>query len=357
MDADPRDPRVNILIADDEPLVRDALAAFLSDKHNCTVAGSAEEALECIRTQKYEVVLTDIKMGGMSGLTLASMIHDLDPEQVVIVISGGYVIQTAIDAIRAKAFDYLLKPFSLQQLEQSVARAIDHHKLIVSRREHETVLKDLVDKRTCELEKAIAAVKSAYSATLTALVTALETRATECVGHSERVVKYSLRLGREMGLDENELRALEFGAVLHDIGKIGVPDSILGKPGGLTEAELNQTKMHPQRGRDIVKNVPFLSGAALVIGQHHEKWDGSGFPCGLSGEEIDIKARIFTVIDAFEAMTTDKAKRRAMTIEEAVCELDRCAGTQFDPGVIAAFHRIPHSHWSEIETTSDRLQP
>jgi HD-GYP domain-containing protein (c-di-GMP phosphodiesterase class II) len=161
-----------------------------------------------------------------------------------------------------------------------------------------------------------------------------------------------LRLGYELGLDKDALRDLELGALLHDIGKIGVPDAVLRKPAKLNEDEWNKMKLHPHHGQKILRNIPFLEGAARIVSQHHEKWDGSGYPIGLRGEDIDIGARIFSVVDAFDAMISDRVYRRGCSYEEALTELNRCAGTQFDPLVVEAFKTIPRDDWEILRQRS-----
>jgi len=161
-----------------------------------------------------------------------------------------------------------------------------------------------------------------------------------------------LRLGREYGLATDRMKALEFGSLLHDIGKIGVPDSILRKPAKLTEEEWVRMREHPLHGQQILRGIEFLEGAARVVAQHHEKWDGSGYPLGLIAEDIDLCARIFAVADAFDAMTSDRVYRRGKSYEAAAQELDDWAGKQFDPKVVEAFHRVPKTDWEELHRQS-----
>jgi HD-GYP domain-containing protein (c-di-GMP phosphodiesterase class II) len=189
-------------------------------------------------------------------------------------------------------------------------------------------------------------------------VQALETRDFETHGHSERVVTFSLRLGHELGLDAENLRNLELGALLHDIGKIGVPDAILRKPAKLNEEEWSKMKLHPLHGQKILRNIPFLSGAARLVEQHHEQWNGTGYPHGLRGEEIDLTARIFQVVDAFDAMISDRVYRRGTTYQKALEELERCAGTQFDPFIVQAFKQVPKEDWEHLRrhSVSDRQE-
>jgi len=185
-------------------------------------------------------------------------------------------------------------------------------------------------------------------AVLNSLLVALKTRDADTYDHSKRTVRISLLLGRECGLDHSELRSLEFGALLHDLGKIGVPDNILRKPGTLNAFEWAMMRRHPLLGQEILSGLRFLDDARTIVAQHHEKWDGSGYPLGLSGEEILLSARVLFVADAFDAMTSDRVYRPAKSYEEAVAELDRCAGTHFDPRVIAAFHRFPRVDWERL---------
>lgn len=180
------------------------------------------------------------------------------------------------------------------------------------------------------------------------LVGALSLKDNETGGHAERVVSYSLKLGREFGLSELELEDLRFGAMLHDIGKIGVPDAILKKPAALTEDEWVVMRFHPVMGCNLISGVSFLHAASRVVLQHHEKFDGTGYPYSLRGEGIDILARIFVVADAFDAITSDRVYRRGASYEAAQGELLKFSGSQFDPEVVETFLRIPESVWSEV---------
>jgi HD-GYP domain-containing protein (c-di-GMP phosphodiesterase class II) len=263
-------------------------------------------------------------------------------------VSGSHDIETAIEAMRAGAFDYIVKPFDLEHVRFSVRRALEHQRLRAEKRAYENYLERMVEQRTAELDSAVRSLGDAYRTTLKALVAALETRDLETHGHSERVVSFSLRLGRELGLDEGRMRSLEFGSLLHDIGKIGVPDAVLRKPARLTEDEWLEMRLHPLHGRQILRGIEFLEGAARVVAQHHEQWDGSGYPFALKGEEIDLNARIFAVADAFDAITSDRVYRAGRTYEAALAELESCAGRQFDPRVVEAFRRVPREEWERL---------
>lgn len=344
-----------ILIVDDENEIRQLLLEFLCEQFDCEGSSTAEEALDRLGKSQFELVISDITMPGMSGLDMIPHVKSVSPDTVVVMISGMQTVESAIGALRLGAFDYLMKPFDLRQVEAVVKRALEHHELIVAKQRYENHLEELVEQRTAELDRALDSLENAYRSTLKALTAALETRDSETHGHSERVVSYSLRLGREYGLSRDELKALEFGSLLHDIGKIGVPDSILRKPAKLTEEEWVRMREHPMHGQQILRGIEFLKGAARVVAQHHEKWDGSGYPLGLREEDIDVCARIFSVADAFDAITSDRVYRQGKSYEAAAKELDEWAGKQFDPQVVTAFHSVPREDWAELHRLS--LQP
>jgi putative two-component system response regulator len=344
--------RSRILIVDDEPEITAILSDLFFGKYDCTTAGSAEEALEQLAAVTYDLVISDITMPGMSGLDMIPHVKRISPNTVVVMISGMQTVESAIDALRLGAFDYVMKPFDLRQVEAVVTRALEHQDLIVAKQRYEDHLQELVAQRTVELDQALNSLEEAYRSTLKALTTALETRDLETHGHSERVVTYSLRLGREYGLNSELMKSLEFGSLLHDIGKIGVPDLILRKPAKLTPDEWVLMREHPMHGQQILRGIKFLEGAAKVVAQHHEKWDGSGYPVGLNGEDIDICARIFSVADAFDAITSDRVYRKGKSYEAAAQELDDWAGKQFDPKVVEAFHQVPQDDWRELHEQS-----
>ncbi|MCA1614821.1 MAG: response regulator [Acidobacteria bacterium] len=341
-----------VLVADDEPEIRDVLTDLLSPLYDCAAVGSAEDALVRLREGSYDLVISDIMMGGMSGLDLIPRVKELAPDTVVIMISGVQTVESAINALRAGAFDYVMKPFDLHHVEAAVSRALEHHFLRAEKRRYETYLEEMVAQRTQELDGALHSLGDAYRTTLKALTAALETRDLETHGHSERVVNFSLRLGQGLGLGEEQMRSLEFGSLLHDIGKIGVPDAILRKPAKLSEEEWVRMREHPLHGQKILRGIEFLEGASRVVAQHHERWDGSGYPLGLRGEVIDLNARIFAVADAFDAITSDRVYRAGRSYDEALAELDEHAGRQFDPRVVEAFRQVPREEWDEIRRGS-----
>jgi putative nucleotidyltransferase with HDIG domain len=207
------------------------------------------------------------------------------------------------------------------------------------------------------LEDALALRERTYDATLTALTSALDFRDNETGGHSNRVVGYMELLLEQMDVHGAELATLRRGALLHDVGKIGVPDNVLRKPTALSESEWAVMKRHPEFGAQIISGIPFLQEVARIVRHHHERWDGMGYPEGLKGDHIPLGARIFTVGDSFDAMTSDRPYRRALLIDAAREEIRRCAGSQFDPAIVTAFLSIPVDRLAAIADDAPHMHP
>ena len=350
----------SILIVDDEEPIRNLLLTCLSNNHACETAFSVEDARSKLSSGTFNLVMTDITMPGTSGIELCQHIHKTYHETVVMVVSGMTDIHYAIEAMRHGAFDYITKPFDLAQVAMSVERSLRYQVLVEAKRHYESSLEETVRQRTNELRSVnenlnqmLEVLYQNYRATLRALAGALEARDVETAGHSDRVVAYSLRLGRELGLTHTELIALEQGSLLHDIGKIGVPDSILLKRGALTQDEWVSMREHIRHGLRILSSIDFLSAATSVVAQHHEKYDGSGYPSNLRGEEIHINARIFAVADAFDAITSNRPYRTASSYGEARDEIVKHSGRHFDPMVVQAFLNISESEWADIRSIAE----
>jgi putative nucleotidyltransferase with HDIG domain len=348
-----RTPR--LLIVDDEPGIVSVLYSLLSDQYDCQTARSAVEALALLKRESFDLVMSDIMMPGMSGLELLEEITTSCRDCVVIMISGNLNIQSAIEAMRRGGFDYVTKPFNLSDVEASVERALRHQSLLKANRLYEQHLQELVSLRTEELSHANSSLNATleklyvnYRATLRALAATLEARDIETGGHSERVVTYCLKLGRLLGLAGPDLVTLEQGALLHDIGKIGIPDHILLKRGALTEEEWRHMRRHVEYGAQILRGIEFLEGASQIVAQHHERFDGSGYPQSMRGEHICLGARIFAVADAVDAITSDRPYRAGQPFEAAAEELVKCAGEHFDPRIVHAFLSVPLDEWREI---------
>jgi cyclic di-GMP phosphodiesterase len=346
-----------ILIVDDEESIRGLIKSCLCEQYTCFTAASADEATDLLAVGAFNLVVTDITMPGASGIDLCKRVQEICPETVVVMVSAMTDISYAIEAMRLGAFDYVTKPFTISHLLLAVERALRYQDLITAKRIHEELLEKTVLARTRELKDAnsdlncmLEALYTNYRATLSGLAEALEARDIETRGHSNRVVANCMRLGLEMGLSNKDLIGLEQGALLHDIGKIGVPDRILLKPGALTTQEWVLMREHIDHGLRIINGIEFLAGALPVVGQHHEKYDGSGYPGGLIGDEIHINARIFAVADAFDAITSDRPYRLARGYSEARDEIVRHTGTHFDEGVVEAFMRIPLGEWGKLRS-------
>jgi len=350
---------ISILIVDDEESIRGLLISCLGREYTCLTATSAEEATEMLSKTTFNLVMTDIRMKAASGFELCQLIQKCWPETVVIMISGMTDIQCAIEAMHQGAFDYVTKPFDLQQVMLSVERALKYQALVLAKQAYEQSLEETVRVRTNELRVMndnlngmLEALYSNYRATLRALASALEARDFEVRGHSDRVVAFCLKLGKDIGLDNIDLISLEQGALLHDIGKIGVRDGVLMKRGPLTDEEWIEMREHIGHGLRIINGIDFLSGARPIVAQHHEKFGGTGYPKRLQGEEIHLHARIFAVADAFDAITSDRPYRAAQPYRAAREELIANAGSHFDPQVVKLFCSVPESEWAAIRANA-----
>ena len=344
-----------ILIVDDEEKVRSILLNHLENEgSDCVTAPDAFDALKKIKNQRFSLVISDVMMPGMSGIELLRLVKKQDPETAFIMITGLLDINTAVDSLRIGAFDFITKPFELLAVRRSVDRALERRRLEIQNRRRQEDLERKVQERTFELNGALCDVEESYKITLEALVMALDAREHETSAHSQRVREYTLTLARNFGLNHEELVQLGRGALLHDVGKIGVKDSILLKPGKLTDAEWVEMRKHPQIGYEILRNIAFLSAAAEIVLCHQERWDGNGYPNGLAGTDIPLGARIFAVVDTLDAMTSDRPYRKALSFDVALREIRTGAGTQFDPQVAKAFLAIPKDAWLAIHASVNR---
>jgi response regulator RpfG family c-di-GMP phosphodiesterase len=300
-----------------------------------------------------------VKMPIMDGLEFLRQARAVDPDAVVLVLTGVGDVRTAVDSLTGGAYDFILKPVNADALLQAAERGLEHRHVLLERREHEALLERRVAETARELGLTLRHLEDTYRSTLDALGSAIDTRDVGTQAHSRRVRSYTLALARAHGVPEAALRDMEHGVLLHDIGKIGIPDAILLKPGPLTPAEWKVMRRHPEIGRRLIEKIPFLRGALPVVYHHHERWDGTGYPAGLRGEDIPLGARVFAVADAFDAMTFDRPYSRAISFDKATEEIQRCTGTQFDPAVVATFLTIPVETLAEIRRGggADTLDP
>ena len=337
---------VNILIADDEEMIRELINITLSKEgFTCHQAASAEEGLEIIKNHKLDVALLDIMMPGRSGIELLKDIKQATPDTTVLMITAMNDMDTALSCIHFGAEDYITKPFNLDRVLLTVKNTLDKRRLLKENRVYQADLEKKVRQQTEVIRKAMGEINLAYQHTLAALIRALDAREKEVGSHSERVMAYACLLAQAAGMDEERRIVLGKGALLHDIGKIGVSDNILLKPGKLDDAEWEMMRQHPAVGYEILSGIGYFAGAAELVLSHHECYDGSGYPNGLSGEAIPMSARIFALVDTLDAMTSDRPYRKAMSFQAARDEVIRCNGQQFDPQLVEVFLALPQKAW------------
>jgi len=297
----------------------------------------------------------------MNGIELLRQVKAHDRDLDVVMVTGVVDTEVAIGAIREGASDYVTKPFNLEEVRIVVERTLEKRRLVLENRAYQHHLEEKVAERTRELlekkrevERLYSELQDSYEATLHAMVTALDFRDNETQGHSQRVVEYAVTVASIMGIQEPDLTWVRQGAILHDIGKIGVPDAILRKPDKLTEDEWIEMRKHPEMGYQMLRHVSFLEPALDIVLCHQERWDGSGYPRQLVRDHIPLGARIFAAVDTLDAMTSDRPYRPALTVEQAHDEIRRCSGSQFDPRVAEAFLSVPTRTWYEIRTRVQR---
>src|SRR5437867_635564 len=344
----PRTERM--LIVDDEHFIRDVLTQVVAGEgFESGTAKNAQEAIRKLTETKYEMVLTDIRVPGLDGLQLLQHISSHYPEIAVIMITGVADLDAALQALSTGAYDYVTKPFNVLELRNKIHKALGRRRLVLENRQYQLQLEQTVQEQTAELRNALGSIRNAYSHTLEALINALDARERDTQRHSKRVSEYTLLLARRMGIPSAELVDVERGALLHDIGKIGISDNILLKPAKLTEAEWLEIRKHPEIGYQILKGIDFLKEAARMVLQRQDSFDVTGYPQRLSGKDILLGARIFAVVDTFDAMTSDRPYRKALSYQKAREEIIRCSGTQFDPQLVECFLSIPEQIWFDTK--------
>jgi cyclic di-GMP phosphodiesterase len=348
-----------ILVVDDETVVRDTVCSILSQNgYECLPVNSARDALSFLRSNNnISIVLSDLIMEGMDGLTLLTRMKQEHPEIPVVMVTAVHDISVALAAIRNGAYDYLLKPFEREQLLAMVGRALETRRLRLENVAYQTKLESLVAARTEMLRKTLSDLERSYDITLEALGDALDLKDAETEGHSKRVTAFTIAIARAMTLPQEKVRVIARGAFLHDIGKMAIPDSILRKPGRLTPEEQAIMREHAHLGYQVLRRIPFLHDAADIVYSHQERYDGTGYPRGLRGDQIPLGARIFAIADTFDAMTSDRPYRAAQSIATGRREIERQSGKQFDPDIVKEFLEIPERIWQELRAEIDRQRP
>jgi putative two-component system response regulator len=348
-----------ILIVDDEAFVREVLVRKLRALgYHCATCEDGRAALHMLKASPSDLLLTSIGVPGPGGVDFIREAQSACPGLAIILVTSVVDLSAAVEALKHGASDYITKPFTLEEVAIAVARALEKRRLVLENEQYRRTLEEQVATRTLQLKEALEVLQATYRSTLMALGTALDSRDANTGHHSLRVTLYTVRLAAQLGVSKAEIRTIEQGALVHDIGKIGVPDELLRKPGPLSEEEWELMRRHPEIGYRVLCGGKFLQESALMVLHHHERFDGTGYPGGLSGENIVLGARIFSVADALDCMTSDRPFQAATTFQAAQNEIVRCSGTQFDPKMVEAFMRIRLQEWEEIrQSVAARLIP
>jgi diguanylate cyclase (GGDEF)-like protein len=331
-----------VVVVDDEPNIRELVRMMLTkDGFEVSAHGDASTALEFIRNNpgRCDVLLTDLALPGKSGLDLLHEITPLDDSIIKLVMTGYATVDAAVNSLREGAYDFIQKPVRHAHLTALLRRAVEYRHLRLDNARYQLHLEDMVRQRSDQLAQSLEEVKRSYQFTLESMIGLLDARESQTGRHSSRARDLTVLLAQKMGVVGKELEAIAHGAFLHDIGKIGIPDSILLKPGPLTPEERAIMRTHSEIGYRIMHNSPQLQHAAQIIRTHHESFDGGGYPDGLKGDEITLGARIFAVIDAYDSMRSDRVYRRPQSLEQTVAEIVKYSGVQFDPNVVKAFQQ------------------
>ena len=337
-----------ILIVDDEDRIRRILKLQLErEGYEIVLAESGEQAMNILEKEdELDALITDIKMPGVDGYQLLDYAVENRPDMPAIMLTGLVDIDTAVKVMKAGAFDFLVKPIQREDLLASVDKALAYGRLIKynrrlekENRKYQMELEAEVNSRTKELQKALEQLKKVHMDTVRILSGAIEENDPYIRGHGNRVRHMAHHMAESMGYSSRELDMLDFGALLHDIGKIAIDPRILNKPSSLTSEERKIVETHPLVGERIVSKVSYFSEIVPVIRWHHERFDGDGYPDGLAGEDIPLSARILTIVDSYDAMTSDRAYRDALPLDTALGILEEEAEYQFDPDLVKVFFR------------------
>lgn len=343
--------RPRLLLLDDAiPFGEILIRGLGAQGYACDRCENGADALNLLGSGRYDLLLAgEQRMGGAWDSFLLEAERRCPDIAVILLASEGNV-EHAVASLKSGAYDYILKPCAPEEVCLSVGRAIEKRRLLIQNREYQRNLEEQVADRIRQLREALGILRHTYYSTLLALGTALDNREIDNDGHSLRVTLYSLRLARQIGLPAAEAEILEQGALLHDIGKLGVPDAVLRKGGNLEPADWALMKRHPEIGFRILSGIDYLADAARLVLQHHERYDGSGYPAGLKGDAIQLPARVFAVADVFDGMTTDHPYRPALTIEAARVAIRGLSRTQLDPEFVDAFLAVPSGDWEQIRS-------
>jgi putative two-component system response regulator len=329
----------SVLIVDDEAALRQQIRSWAEALgYRSREADSAEQALAALAEQVSDIAICDVGLGGAgrNGVWLASAIRERFPDTAVIMATAGREVEIAVASLRSQAVDYLLKPFDDRRLAEALALGRDWHNAAMAQEDLHHALQDRLRARRAAVAAVLAEVQDTSEQALNGLMAILQLHERDARGHATRVARLAVAIGDEMGFSDGELERLEEGGLLHDIGKLDMPASILSKPGPLDENEWRIMRTHPQVGYDLLRNQPRFADAAEMVLAHHEAYDGTGYPRRLASTGIPKAARVLAVADAYDSMTHPHTQRPAMPPNLAVEEIARCSGRQFDPECVEA---------------------
>ena len=323
-----------ILIVDDEETIRLALAKFLRSRgYNVQTAETGAAALDLLQRGKYVLMLCDVRMPGLTGVELVPRALAIDPELAIVMLTAVNDAPTAAEVLSAGAMDYLMKPIELTDLQHAIERVLHRRGLAIEQRNVERLIREEVALRTAELEREQLALRALSIDVVESLVNALEAKDIFLRGHSQRVAHLAAAIAQELGLDADTVEEIRLAGKLHDVGKIGIREAVLNKPGPLSTEEFDHVRDHVRIGVDILTPLRQLGKAVHYVHDHHEHWDGTGYPRGISGESISMGGRILCAADAFDALTSMRSFRGALTPEATIDYLAAHTGALLDPRV------------------------